>query len=100
MSNVKMNEVQEQMIAKIAELEARIAELEKKTTVVKVETKEMSDDHARAILFGDHKSLKHKEAAEKLGLTYGQIYSCRLGFTFKHIHKEMKEKGIKNEWIK
>lgn len=101
MSNVtKSNEIIDQLVAQIASLEARIVELEKKTTVVKVESKEMTDDHARRIMSGDLKDKKHKDAAEALGLTYGQIYSCRLGFTFKHIHKEMKEKGLKNEWIK
>jgi hypothetical protein len=63
-------------------------------------TREMTDDDARNILTGDLAKAKHKDAAAKLGLSYGQVYSCRLEFTFKHIHKEMKAKGIKNEWMK
>lgn len=86
-------------IAKIVELEGRIAKLEesKKTDE---STREMTDDDARRVLSGDLKDVKHREAAKTLGLSYGQVYSCRLEFTFKNIHKEMKEKGIKNAWAK
>lgn len=53
----------------------------------------MTDDDARRILaLGDLEAAGHKEAAEKLNLSYGQIYSCRKGFTFKHIHKEVEQK--------
>lgn len=63
--------------------------------------REMTDDDARRILNGDLKDAKHKEAGEKLNLSYGQIYSCRLGFTFKHIHKELAAiAGYKNSWMK
>lgn len=51
--------------------------------------REMTDDDARRIMIGDLKSLSHKEAGEKLNLSYAQIYSCRKCFTFKHIHREI-----------
>ena len=63
-------------------------------------TREMTEDDARRILTGDLSTVKHKDAADKLGLTYGQVYSCRLEFTFKHIHKEMREAKIANPWKK
>lgn len=54
--------------------------------------REMTDADARAIMGdGEHSKLSHKEAAEKLGLSYAQVYSCRKGFTFKHIHKEIEK---------
>lgn len=84
--------------AKIEALEARIAKLEAPAT--KTETTEMTDEHALQIMTGSLKDKKHKEAAETLGLTYGQIYSCRLEYTFKHIHKDLKSKGFKNPWVK
>lgn len=62
--------------------------------------REMTDADARRILTGDLASTKHKDAAGQLGLSYGQVYSCRLEFTFKHIHKEMKEAGTVNPWAK
>lgn len=53
--------------------------------------KVMTEEDARRAMLGDLKSDSHKEAAEKLGLSYGQIYSARKGFTFKPIYKEMIE---------
>lgn len=91
----------------IAELTALVLELQQR--VIALETpkatntsqREMTDDDARRILNGDLKDTKHKEAGEKLGLSYGQIYSCRLGYTFKAIHKELSQvQGYKNSWIK
>jgi hypothetical protein len=64
------------------------------------DVKEMTDDHARQILTGDLKDKKHGDAAKTLGLSYGQVYSCRGQYTFKHIHKELTAKGFKNPWVK
>lgn len=91
----------------IAELTALVLELQARITVLETpkatntSQREMTDDDARRILNGDLKDTKHKEAGEKLGLSYGQIYSCRLGYTFKAIHKELSQvQGYKNSWIK
>jgi hypothetical protein len=51
--------------------------------------KVMTEDDARRVMIGDLKGSSHKEAAELLGLSYGQIYSARKGFTFKPVYKEM-----------
>ena len=45
----------------------------------------MTDDDAKRCKFGDLKDLSHKETAAKLGLSYGQIYSARGGYTFTHV---------------
>ena len=50
--------------------------------------RQMTDDDARRVIHGDLKDVSHKQAAETLELSYGQIYSARKGFTFKAIHKE------------
>lgn len=85
--------------ALVLSLQARIEKLE--TPAPKAEPTEMTDDHARRIMTGDLKDKKHKDAAEALGLTYGQVYSCRLEYTFKHIHKELRSTaGYKNPWVK
>jgi hypothetical protein len=64
-------------------------------------TREMTDEDARRILNGNLREVSHKKAAETLGLSYGQIYSCRLEYTFKHIHKELsKAEGYKSLWHK
>jgi hypothetical protein len=48
----------------------------------------MTEEHARRVIYGDLKDASHKDAAAQLGLSYGQVYSARKGFTFKPIHKE------------
>jgi hypothetical protein len=97
MSQVKMIEVSLEMFN---ELVARVSALEEKLNKPKADSVEMTDDHAVRILAGDLADKKHKEAAEALGLTYGQVYSARLGYTFKHIVKKLKDEGTKNQWIK
>lgn len=53
--------------------------------------REMTEDDARRILLGDLSDKAHKAAAKELGLSYGQIYSARKGFTFKGIYKEWRD---------
>lgn len=90
----ELNELVAQLVAKVEELEGKIQPQRNEAQ------REMTDDDARNILTGELKDAKHKDAATQLGLSYGQVYSCRLEFTFKHIHKEMREAGIKNHWVK
>ena len=90
-----------ELTALVLELQARIVVLETPKTTTNVSQREMTDDDARRILNGDLKDVKHKDAGEKLNLSYGQIYSCRLGYTFKAVHKELSQiVGYKNSWIK
>ena len=76
------------------ELEARIIALETKLESVKIRdrgpdsTRQMTELDATNILMGDLKDTSHKESANILGLSYGQIYSARNGFTFKKVYKE------------
>lgn len=63
-------------------------------------SREMTDADARMVLpTGEHAALSHKDAAEKLGLSYAQVYSCRGQYTFKHIHKEVAEKLAKAKTV-
>lgn len=58
-------------------------------------TREMTEDDARRLLLGDLATKNHKEAAQELGLSYGQVYSSRKGFTFKGVYKEWRNAGNK-----
>lgn len=58
----------------------------------------MTDADAEAVLRGDYADMGHKEAAAAIGLTYAQIYSCRLGFTFKHVIRALEKQGWKSKW--
>lgn len=51
----------------------------------------MTEDDARKIMLGELKDKSHREAAEILGLSYGQVYSARGGFTFKGVYKEKED---------
>jgi len=66
------------------------------------EIRNMTDADARRVMDGDLKGESHRDAAEKIGLTYAQVYSCRLEYTFKHVHKELRDtvEGWKNPWAK
>ena len=55
-------------------------------------TRDMTDDNARRIMLTDLKDKSHKDCATTLGLSYGQIYSARGGYTFKAIYKEANKK--------
>lgn len=99
MSNTKINI--NELIEQIASLTERIIKLEAQLEPKRNEAqREMTDDDAKQILFGDLANDKHNSVASILGLSYGQIYSCRKEFTFKHIHKHMKDNSIVNIWMK
>ena len=86
--------------AKLKDVIAKVNEIIERLNVAKApkerdrgpdSTREMTEDDARRILLGDMKDVAHKKAAEELGLSYGQIYSARKGFTFKGIYKEWRD---------
>ncbi len=72
-------------------IEERLTALEERVASIKVRDRgpksqrSMTDEDAFEVKFGDLKELSHKQAAEKLGLSYGQIYSCRGDYTFTHV---------------
>lgn len=55
-------------------------------------TREMTKDDAERIMLGDLKDKSHKECAATLGLSYGQVYSARGGYTFKEVYKQASKK--------
>lgn len=89
-----------QMVEAILDLQQKVKTLEEQRPLRNVSEKEMTEADALRILNGDLKDKKHKEAAQELQLSYGQVYSCRLEFTFKPIHKKLKDEGFKNPWTK
>ena len=58
-------------------------------------TRVMTEDDARRVLLGDLAAKNHHEAAKELGLSYGQVYSSRKGFTFKGVYKEWRDANHK-----
>ena len=78
---------------RIADLETRAVVLEEQLAAKRPAAKSensMTEEHAFRVKFGDLKDLKHGKAAEALGLSYGQVFSCRGGYTFKTVTKDWK----------
>ena len=108
MSNQVETQVEAQVPTSLKEAIAMIVAMRKELDEVKsnlvkpnnVAAREMKDEDAIRILTGDLKDAKHNAAADTLGLSYGQVYSCRGEYTFKHVHKQLREQGFKNPWIK
>ena len=86
---VKLASKVEELCSIIEELRIRVDELEVKRGPKS--SREMTEADARRIMDGDMSKTSHKVAAEKLGLSYGQVYSCRGGYTFRKIHEEIRE---------
>lgn len=51
----------------------------------------MTEKDAYSIMLGDLKNKSHKECANILGLSYGQVYSARNGYTFRKVYAKMKK---------
>lgn len=79
--------------ARVEALEKSVAEATKPRDRGPKSEQTMTEAHAFSVKFGEHKDTKHKEAAEALGLSYGQIFSCRGGYTFKQVTKDWKPKA-------
>lgn len=78
--------------AKLHDVIAKVNELVERTNTKRdrgpESTRNMTEDDARRIMLGDLKDVSHTKTAEMLGLSYGQVYSARKGFTYKTIAKE------------
>lgn len=89
----------EALAAKVEELEAKVATTSglKPRDRGPESTRDMTDDDARKVIYGELKDMKHKDAAKVLGLSYGQVYSARGVYTFKNIHAEAKKLAEESE---
>lgn len=79
-----LNELVIDLCARIEALEAQPAKRDRGPE----SKRDMTIDDARRLILGDMKDISHKAAAEKLGLSYGQVYSARGGYTFKKLQDE------------
>ena len=89
MSEAKQAPTMADIVARIEALEAYVAE---KRNRGPASTRSMTDQDAFDVKFGKMADLEHNEAAEALGLSYGQVYSCRNGYTKKHVKSDWKPK--------
>jgi len=81
-----------------AAIDLRLSAIEEKlTTKIKegngrgpISTRAMTVDDAIKIMTGGFKDKTIKDCAKELGLSYGQVYSARNGYTFKEQYAAMK----------
>jgi len=98
-ANAKLKDV----IVAINAIHRELQELKAKKSVHKVRStgatseRAMNEDDATRILVGDLKDLGHNEAAKKLNLSYGQVYSVRKGFTFKAVRRALRNRIVEGE---
>lgn len=69
-------------------VEAEVEALKSKSRGGPKSEKAMADVDAFRCKYGDLKAASHKEAAAALGLSYGQVFSCRGSYTFKHVRAD------------
>lgn len=98
--NIKNTEESTELLsskATLAEVIQAVNELAKKIEAMPVRNRgpkserTMTEEDAFRVKFGDLKAKSHKQAAEELGLSYGQVYSCRGSYTFTHVQKDWKK---------
>lgn len=103
---MKMSELEAMLKEQGSMIEALMARIEELDALVKGRNKSaplkrnMTDADAEAVLIGAYKDLDHKETAAAIGLSYAQVYSCRMEYTFKHVLKNLRDTGWKNPWKK
>ncbi len=87
------------MIRLIEKLEQELSQLRSEVLMIRLEVQRLKETHrteikamtendARRVVFGDLANATVKDAAEKLGLSYGQVYSAKNGYTFKSVYAE------------
>ena len=76
--------------ARLTAIEARLAQ-PITTGRGPISTRPMTEDDARRIMVGDLKDTTIKACATTMGLSYGQVYSARNGYTFKSQYKARKD---------
>lgn len=92
----KLQELVQDLDQRVKLLEQKKEEAETNRNKSSPTLKDMTTADARRVLNGDCADLPHKEAAEKLGLTYAQVYSCRYYYTFKEVHRTLESEGWRN----
>jgi len=90
MSSHDHSDVLQQLLERVGHLEEEMRALRTRTRGGPKSDQPMTEEHAYRVRFGDLKDATHKDAAEALGLSYGQVFSCRGVYTFKSVKADWK----------
>jgi hypothetical protein len=80
----------------LAVLRTEFEELRKAVNFKPRSQRAMTEEDARRVVLGDLAPMPSKQAAVLTGLSYGQVYSARNGYTFKEVY-EQKQKMLQRE---
>lgn len=72
----------------LAVLRTEFDDLKKSVSFKPRSQRAMTEEDARKVVLGDMASKPSKQAAVLMGLSYGQVYSARNGYTFKEVYDE------------
>lgn len=75
----------DELAARVKALESEIQDLKTRSRGGPKSDRPMTEMDAYRVKFGDLKDVNHKNAAKELDLSYGQVFSCRGGYTFKSV---------------
>ena len=79
----------DELAARVKALESEVQDLKSRSRGGPKSDRPMTEMDAYRVKFGDLKDAGHKAAAKELDLSYGQVFSCRGGYTFK---------GVRDGW--
>jgi hypothetical protein len=80
----------------VASLRTEFDDLKKSVSFKPRSQRAMTEEDARRVVLGDMASKPSKQAAVLMGLSYGQVYSARNGYTFKEVYDE-KQKSVQKK---
>ena len=80
----------DELAARLTALESVVNDLKTRSRGGPKSDRPMTEMDAYRVKFGDLKDAGHKKAALELDLSYGQVFSCRGGYTFKGVREGWK----------
>ena len=80
----------DELAARVKALESEVQDLKSRSRGGPKSDRPMTEMDAYRVKFGDLAKVNHKKAAEELDLSYGQVFSCRGGYTFKGVREGWK----------
>lgn len=87
----------DELLERVKSLEVEVKELKTRSRGGPKSDRPMNEQDAYRVKFGDLKDENHKAAAQALDLSYGQVFSCRGGYTFKSVREGWKPKPESEE---
>ena len=89
----RLNELMKEVGMELAVLRAEFDDFKRAVSFKPRSQRAMTEEDAKRVVLGDLAPKPSKQAAVLMGLSYGQVYSARNGYTFKEVYDE-KQKSV------